>query len=318
MTPVVWSNDGSERPVILVAHPTNEQFLNAKRGLVEELGSGYDVKSLPVTGKTTLEEFIEAINLTQPQLMVLMDVRPMGFYRLYQDNLTAQQEPVPALALMALYLDRQLKDIRNATGILYEIPGLITVTQLRGLLLEPTERVGVIYRAGLREFFEVQKELCLSWKIELVGYEIPERSQNYSRHIRKGLRKLLSDEKVDALWVFNDPAVLSGLLLKSAWIPLLDRYKPPVVVSVPQLITDKAPVGHLAVVPDPFELGVQAGELVVRIQEQDWQPNQIALQNPISVRKLLNLKRLDDSIEINQDAILEMDRVEGRPSDHDE
>jgi hypothetical protein len=307
----------AQAPVILVAHPTNDQFLKAKKGLEEEIGQDFVVESLKVTSGTTLEDFTAAIERVKPNLIVIMDARPLGLYRLYQDNLPASQEPVPALVLMSLYLDKQLSNIKNATGILYEIPGLLTITQLRPLFQIPVERVGVVYRAGLREFFQTQKALCAKWEIDLIGYEIPERSQNYSRHIRRGLRNLLKEEKVDALWVINDTALLNNYLLSRAWLPVIKRYDTPVVVSVPQLITEAAPIGHLAVVPDSFELGVQAGDLVLQIQAEGWQARQIEIQKPISVRKLLNLNRLDGSIPINDDAILEMDHVSGMSSEND-
>ena len=127
--------------------------------------------------------------------------------------------------------------------------------------------------------------------------------------IRRGLRRLIRQENIDALWILNDNHLINNKLLHQVWLPELRHSGKPVVAGIENLISEQVGLAHFAVVPDPVLMGVQAAEMVYEISEANWSAEGIRPRMPIGVQKILNMKKLDRSISVNKEAMLELDRV---------
>lgn len=290
---------------ILVLRPGSEAFHHAFDGLSATVSPSLEIETLIMGDRTSLEDVAEAIELVSPKLVVLMDNLAVLLYQQWQMRLPVEEEPPPSLVLMTLYADIALLNLRNATAISYEVLGITGLTHLRDLMIDPLVRVGVVYSSSLEPFFLSQQKSCLEEDIELVGVQIPINNLS-SRKIRSALNRLLNKEKIDALWIFNDSQSLSGNNLTRGWLPVLIECTKPVLVGVENLME----VGHLGVFPDHYGMGEQAGNLVLEINENDWELVGDRVRPPISVVKTVNMKRMTESkIKVNAEKLDEMDNI---------
>ena len=303
------SGDGlpsSEPEMVLVLRPSSTDFELAHDGLAATLGDQVMTEKLMIDGDTKVEDVAQAMSHWSPNLVVLMENRTIKLYREWLETRPRDAgPPPPCIALMTLYVEKMIEGMANTVGITYEVPGIASLNHLRWLVAQPIERVGVVYSAGLGDFFARQQALCLAEKIELVGYPLPEAEQK-PRKIRRALRTLLRAEAVDALWIFNDSNLLSEDNLARGWVPILLKCNKPILVGVESLIT----VGHLGVFPDHHSLGEQAAFLVLETRENEWQLTGDRIIPPIGVIKTVNLSRVTPTdIKLNAEVLDEMDHI---------
>lgn len=294
---------------ILVVSPARPEFKIALKGMVEELEGEMRVHEYFITKETSVQDLRRQMTATRPRLVVLMNNSSVHLYRRFQQQLPSEEALTPCLILMAVYAAKEVSALRNATAIQYEVQGITSLVHLRSLLKDPVERVGVVYRSNFQDFFEEQKNTCRMEQIDLIGQEIPPNAKNLARALKRSLYKLCFEDRVDAIWVLNDNAIINRKLLKKAWLPVLKRFPKPVVVSVEALVSGRMSMGQFAVVPDHFSMGAQAAELVFEIRDRGWRIGPDTLHYPISVKKILNLNNLPPGVQLDQEALLELDRV---------
>ena len=297
------------KPDVLVLRPDIQPYRDAYRGMFEEIGDQFNVAEFLISRDTKVDEVGWVVESLDPRLVVLMGNYAIRHYRGYLDRSKSYAKRRPVVGLMAILVERQLKNLPNAAGIQYEVQGVTIFTHLRSLVRAPIKRVGVLVRKNQNFFIQGQIPACAREEIELVPYVLPSTAPRMDKHIKYGLRHLIRIEKVDALWILNDSVIVSPEMLQDVWIPVLNRYRKPVVVGVERLLRPPIELGQFAVVPDHYELGVQAAQLVWDISERDWQAADLGFQAPLSVKKLLNRKKMESSIGMNEDVIMEIDLV---------
>ncbi|PCK09141.1 MAG: hypothetical protein COA42_05665 [Alteromonadaceae bacterium] len=270
----------------LILMPEGIHFENTARGITEDLEGEVTFHKMLVGNKSTSKDISKKIKTLKPDFLVLMGNRVVKLYKGYQDANPKAKFP-PSIALAALGLDTILKDVVNSSGIRYEIPAVTSLINLRQLMKKDLKRVGVIYRPWMKASIMENAALCQREIIELVGYELPAESKNISKEITKGLKKLRSS-KIDALWVVNDSALINRKTITKAWLPGLKKMKVPVIVGVEALATN-VPLGSLAVTPDHYALGVQAGYIIGDLIDADMVLESNEILQPLSIKKLVNI-----------------------------
>lgn len=259
-----------------------------------------------ISKQSKLKNIAARIEKTRPKAIVLLGNRPLWLYKTYQQSVAKQPFP-PSLALSALYVDRFLAGVANATGICYEIPAVTGLVQLRSLTEQPLRRIGVLYRAWMKTIYRHNRELAAAEEFELVGVQLQDKVtfQQLNYHLRRLLR---SD--IDALWVLNDNVLLSERFLQNAWLPALKRFDKPVVVGFERLTRPAIAFGTYAVSPDDYDLGLQGAEMLLDIKTAGWRAEGLAIADPLSTRKLLNLAlSREKSIPINLGQLNELDKI---------
>src|SRR5690606_33852268 len=128
--------------------------------------------------------------------------------------------PPPSLILMTSFArDLYRGLVPNSTGITYEIPAVSVFVRLRGLTGRPLTSAGVLYRPFLRGFVEHQQKLSRGEGIEFDAIEV---SKEPSRREVITALKELERREVNAIWVLNDNGLLTGDLVRGAWLPQTD------------------------------------------------------------------------------------------------
>lgn len=290
---------------VLVVRPQSEHFKMIFQGLVETLEDEVVLVDQQITGASTADEVAKWLAHHNSSAIVLMDNAAVRSYARFQAKFPDRKFP-PSIVVGTLFASMVIDNLKQSTGILYEIPAVTAIVDLRQLLKRPLKRVGVIYREAHKENFELQKRFCDRENIELYGYAVA--NDISTRGLNRRLKKLLKSD-LDALWIMNDGDMLSKGLITGAWIPRLRKSKIPIVVGIKSLIKTRFKFGDYAIYPDHYELGVQAAGLVFDLMDNDWELlGSAAPQQPISIKKYMNVIRFDDKgIDYNADKLLEFD-----------
>jgi hypothetical protein len=271
----------------LVLRGNSEAFEQVVSGITGDLEGDLEFSEYIVGKGTSASDIDKLVVDNAPNIIVLIGNHSINAYTKYQKENAGKSFP-PAVALAALYVDKLVKKLDNATGIRYEIPAVTSAVNLRSLLNKPLNRIGVIYRSWMKDFIKENAEYCKREGIELIGYEITGKSKKVYKNIKKGVKKL-NKKNIDALWVVNDNGLLNKDALLKGWIPSLKKSKIPVVVGVKSLIQTKFKFGSYAIVPDHYALGVQGASAIAEIMDEDWDLDGRDIEQPISVNKLVNL-----------------------------
>lgn len=295
----------SGAPTVLIAMPGSSIFVDVRKSLVSEVQKRFNIQTLIVGPQTTEKDLASAITTVAPACLVLMDNVTMNLYRQYQvANPTATMPP--AVLLMASFVEEMQARLRRATGIAYEVPGVIAFVNLRSVIRAPIVRVGAVYRPAFRKFVARQTALAAKEHIELISVSVP--NDVTAPELRDTLHDLAEKSKVDAIWMLNDDALVrSPEFVDDAWRVELSEARLPLIVGVPNLVDPTFPLATLAVVPDHEALGLQAANLLFDLSESDWQVEHFPLEVPLSVRTVVDLRLVRANFGLRPDALKHID-----------
>lgn len=287
---------------ILIIRIEGKDFLQAVSGLKGELEEELDIHELAVDKTSSEKEIAQQMAAVSPNLVILMDNVSIVLYRAYQNSLPDPSRVTPSVSLMASFTDLAIQDLKNASGIFYEAPLVTSLVGLRAILASHSfEKVGTVYRPFMAESVRRNRAYCEKEGIELVGVEIPE--ENPESGLKKGLRTLLGDKSVSALWLPNDSGIINPELFRSVWMPFAQEFRQPIVVGIEMLAEPRLNFGTFAVIPDHFELGVQAAQMVFKAMDRGWQVQAGKVFPPRSVRKIINLKQAESLFKVNKEKL---------------
>ncbi|QTD53351.1 hypothetical protein [Sulfidibacter corallicola] len=303
------------KSTLLVLGPDAKGYKQVMQGMSEELEDEFDLIHRKVDRDTPYKNFEAHLLEVQPDLLVLMDNVTISYYRFFQERYRGRIDFPPTIVTMALFVDQSIKGMEKVIGLRYEVPPVISLTHLRSIIADPVNRVGVVYRAEHRNYFEGQKAYCDQEKITLVGYEIGSDGadgtgtvdeKNLSKEIRNGLKYLITNENVDVLLVLNDNKLLREKDVRTVWLPKLRRFRKPVVVGVESLMSI-AGFGNFGVLPDHYGLGISVANLAIDIKESQWEMESGHVYNPNSVKKHLEKKFARKYLTVPPDKYNEID-----------
>lgn len=295
---------GSERIVVFL--PDTSQTREVWHAMCDEVSADYQLIAVQVQSAEDAGVVAQAIARHRPAALVLMNNPSVAAYGEYQ-----RRDPhahfLPAVIVMSSFLDGTERHLYATTGISYEVPLITVVTNLRKLIASPIERVGVVYRTGLRSFVDHQAELAKVEQIALLGEEVS--SAPNASELKRAVRRL--KQGADALWVLNDDRLLSPRLIVDGWLPALDeRPWVPTIVGVPSLVSPKNAFGTFAVLPDHAALGVQTADLLFAIAENGWTlPADARIQLPLSTTTTIDLSSARERFRLREQALTQVDRI---------
>ncbi len=286
--------------VLMPESPTAEQALD---GLREELAADFDLVPRYVTRSTSPEDVGQAVREVEPVALVVMNNPTLRLVRTYRASAKAT---IPVVALLTAFLEESASGLENATGVIYEVPLVTSLVNLRDLLAEPVVKVGVLHRPGFASFVAAQRELVSGEGFEVVAREVEGGSVG---ELRDGLEQLFERDKVSALWILNDNALLDRRLIERGWLPSLARRKIPVVVNVGSLVSRQLELGTFGVLPDHRALGAQAGALLATLAENGFDAKGLGFEYPLSVEKVLDLRLAKEKLALRTPRLDTVDRL---------
>ena len=267
----------------------------------------FDFATVVVDDRLPSTELVYQLEQELPQAIVVMGNPALAQYRRHAEGCPPGRPAPPAVVVMTSFLEA-MPDLRNSTGIAYEVPGVSAFVQLRSAIARPLRRVAVLHRPGFQAFIERQAQLAGKEQIALAA--LPVSDDPSAAEIRTALRRAAEVAQADALWVLNDDGLLRDAeFLEEAWRPELARLEIPVLVGLPALASAEARFGSFAVVPDHEALGVQAAQLVSKLAETGWRADRHPIEPPISTVTIADLPLLQRRFGLRPGAAERVDRA---------
>jgi hypothetical protein len=297
----------SKNNILVVRHP-GEDFDQVVKGINDELSDGFNITEFVISQQTELKDLTNYININVPDLLVLMDNKPINLYKKYLDT-EKPENPLPSVSLMGVLIKNAIKDLKNASGITYEIPVVTSIVNLRSILGIEMEYIGVIHRKYMTEFVNDNTRFCKKEGINIINSILPNKSNNYSKILLKNLNYLIQDKNIEVLWVPNDNILLHPDLLNDVWIRTVKKFEIPVVVGVEVLVDPKLNFGTFAVLPDHTSMGVQASEMILRIKNNGWNASSIPVEPPVAVYKIINYKQVKNMFNVKESQLYQVDKI---------
>lgn len=296
-----------DEDVGLIFTSQGKAFQEVVQGITGDLEEDLSFVTVTLNKKSSASDIKSAIKKHKPKVIVLIENNSLKLYEKYQKENPKADFP-PSVAVAALFVDRYLSKLKNATGIRYEIPAVTSIVNMRSVVSKPVKKVGVVHRDWMKSLIEQNAKYCRAEGIELVSISVPNKGKGLESKLKSGLKKLSKD--VDAIWVLNDNALLNGKMIRSAWLPTIGKAKLPVIVGIRQILGTKLNFGSFAVVPDHYALGVQAASIIGEIMDEDWEIGDRDIEQPVSVKKVVNVAVLNNkNVDYNEDKLSAMDEV---------
>ena len=298
----------AEDDIGLIFTSKGEAFDKVVAGVIDDLEEDLSFETVVLNKNSSIGDIDKSIKKYKPKVIVLIENNSLKLYGKYQKAHPKQSYP-PSVAVAALFVDRFLTNVKNATGIRYEIPAVTSIVNMRSVISTPIKKVGVVHRAWMKSLIEENAKYCRAEGIELVSISIPNKDKKLENKLKSGLKSLISDD-VDAIWVLNDNALLNGKMIRAAWLPTISKAKLPVIVGIKPMLSTKLNFGSFAIVPDHYALGVQAASIIGEIMEEDWEVGDRDIEQPVSVKKIVNTSVLNKKkVKYYEDKLSTMDKV---------
>jgi len=293
-----------DKESIIIIRVEGKNFEQVVLGLSEELTEDFFLHELIVDKTTKKEQIAPKIKDVSPKIVVLMDNISINLYKGYQKGLPQSVSIIPSVSVMASFMDMAIKDLKNATGIFYEVPLVTSVVSLRAVLSSNSfDRVGVVHREFMTPAINLNQKYCARENVELISYPIPNKGDNKSE-LKNALNQL--GKKVDALWIANDNKLINAKLFNSVWIPFAEEFQKPIITGVESLVKPKFEFGTFAVIPDSVQLGTQAAEIVFDAMENNWAVETGKVEPPRSVYKIINLEQAERLFQVDKEKLQNM------------
>ncbi|MBF0431519.1 MAG: hypothetical protein HQK83_09585 [Fibrobacteria bacterium] len=294
---------------VLCIHPEGETFENVIKGLTEGLDKEIIINDLIINNTTTKKELHHKISQTPIKAIILMDNKAIRLFKKYQNSLPDTATIIPSIALMGVWIERAINGIKNCRGIAYEVPLVTSAVHLRTILNQPITKIGVVYREIMKDFIDINAKYCLPEKISVATYPLTDKQSSKHWKIKNAIKHLIKSNKIDALWVLNDSKLLKPELLRDVWMPIVSKYKIPVIVGVEVLASPNFNFGTFAVIPDHIALGNQLAETLFEIRDNSWKIGKEITDPPISVLNILNQVQAEKFFQVEVKNLVNVDKL---------
>jgi ABC-type uncharacterized transport system substrate-binding protein len=297
----------AKEPLLIIRLEGNA-LQQAVEGIRAEIKESFLINEMLIDKNTTDNDIALKMKELKPKLVVLMDNIAVSLYKKYQKEIPESSAVVPSVSLMASFMDLSIRDMKNATGIFYEVPLVTSIVNLRSVMPSvPLRNIGVVNREFMDQSVKINRGYCRRENIELISQQISE-NENITAELEKAL-KLLKESKIDALWVPNDNKIVNANLLKSVWIPFAEQFEKPIIVGVEVLVQPSFKFGTYAVIPDHVELGKQASEIIFDIRDNHWKAESRDIEQPRSVYKIINMEQAERLFRIDKEKLNNVDKI---------
>ncbi len=305
---VAGSDDVYAKDGLLIIRLDDKALEQAAEGIRSQVKKDFLTEELIVSANTDSNEVARKMKDVSPKLVVLMDNAAISLYKKFRKGLPESSQAVPSVSIMASFMDMAVRDMKNATGIFYEVPIVTSAVSLRAVMPSvPLKKIGVVHREFMEQSVKTNRGYCKKEDIELVSRIIPG-DGDVGAELEKALN-LLRDQNIDALWVTNDNKLVNASLFRSVWIPFAEQFRKPIIVGVEVLVQPKFEFGTFAVIPDPFELGTQAAEIIYDIRDNNWSAEGREIEPPRSVYKIINMEQARRLFRVDKEKLGNVDKI---------
>jgi len=281
---------------VLFLRKEGKGFDDVFSGMKKELQGKYTVTDFAVEKATSCLEIQEKFISGHPDLIVLMDNKPLDCALKYNLAQTSDSKRMRGVALMGLNLKAILKGNAFISGIAFESPAYTLLIQYRYVVKKPLKHVLAFYRKSLFQetMAAATKQLLTEGvQLEAVNVEAEGVSKDAVAHfVSENLKKYATQtDRYDVVWVLLDSGILTQSLFQEVWLPVARSSKIPFVTGAEELVMPELDFATFAVTPNFSDLANQAVQQVESILVDHVSPKDLGVEELISVNKILNLNR---------------------------
>lgn len=293
---------------VLIIRESGVDYEESAKGLRYELEENeFEISELVLNKKTKESDIKKEFTKLVPNVVILMNNSSIRLYKSFIKTVGKEYKSIPTVSLMGSLIKNEIVGLENATGVGYEIPISTSGVNLRALLEGKREikKIGLVYTEKFSDLIEFNRQYCEMEGIELVTIKIePSKSK-----LKKALKQLLKKDKVDAIWVSNDNALIVKYI-QSVWQPFVKSSKLPFIVGVKPLVAPKFKFGTYAVLPDHIALGSQAAGIVLDLWDNEWVVDDNgSVQPPLSVFSIINYKAAKKYFKFKKEELTAVDKI---------
>lgn len=274
---------------LTVLMPKGEKFEKVYSGIKEEMDGEYILSV--VHSEDDIAANVKAIEESNPGAMIIMDNSSVKTLKAYQSK---NGSKVPVFATMMLQVENSVKELKNTSGIKFEIPAFTVFSNLKYISKGAFKTVTVFYRKNFAELIKSSQKMLARENISLNAKCIDCEKDIKPKKVYKRLKNLLDEaedeDKLEVVWVLADNVILTPKLMKKFWIKKVVKKKVPVVVPLDGWVNPKMKFGMLAFNPDYPRLGGQISQMVREVFENESSTEEIGFEELISVYGVLNSK----------------------------
>jgi len=310
-SPFLMSSDlliqkAEDKEVVFILSSGSRMINPIIKGIRDELDDDFELYFFTVQKNYSLNDFTSQVENQHPKIFILIDNLAISLILEYQS--TQSLPMIPSISLMSINADLAINHLQNAVAISYEVPLSTSLVHLRRIMTNPLKKVGIIHRSYLNLFLRENKPYCRAEGFEIIDIELPDSGTGMANELKRGLKRLLKKDQVDALWIPNDPSILTPSFLRSIWIHQISRAHIPVLVGVENLANPDLNFGTIAILPDNIELGAQAADLVYEAKSNNWSwtPRKFP---PLSIYKVLNYRQANKCLKIKESELNHFDKL---------
>jgi hypothetical protein len=280
----------SKTSIVALMHG-KETFTAALNGIMDGLGSEYDITICNIDKLKDITAINDLIIQTAPQALIIMDVNAIKLCEELQ-IINKDIQSLPKFLLMTLQAEQSSRNLKNICGVKFEVPAYMLITQFRFISEKDFSRVGIFYRKYFTETFEESQRLLKKEKIELIGIcidceESDQLTEERAASIMKKRTKELISKSVDVFWIPADNLIINLESYVQVWKPI--KYKKyPVLVPLENLANLQTNLGIYAAIPSFSDLGAQVANQIIEHFERGVSVNDIGLEPLIDVKSVIN------------------------------
>jgi len=299
----------SGKETILIVHSGGPFFKETIKGIEDELEEDFLIKFY-ILKNSNLNTFNEKIKTILPKAIVLMDNQAINFLISYQQTFKKNKVIIPSISVLAVNIELNIENLKNAIGISYEIPIVTSLINLRAILPKKIVKVGIIHRQFMTPFLNSNKDFCQQEGFEIFNIMLPNFDKKMKKKMKNSLNQLIKNDKVDVIWIPNDNNLLNKDTILHVWSPILRKNKIPAIVGVENLVNPNLNFGTFAVFPDNYALGTQAAEMILELKNNNWVvTSSNKTDPPLSIIKVINYRQIKANYKINDVKLSNIDKV---------
>jgi ABC-type uncharacterized transport system substrate-binding protein len=195
-----------------------------------------------------------------------------------------------------------LKGSKDMSGIAFESPAYLLVTQFRYIVSNPVKKACVAYRKSMSaDRVSVAADQLKKEGIQLVLFELEGAAPSpasIQANLKDTLEKTAGGGSCDLFWVVLDPMLVNGKALQEIWLPATAEAKIPFLVEADSLLQLKGldkDFGSFGVMPNLVDMAGQAVQQIESILKDGAKPEEVGVESVVSVDKILNKGKAESS-----------------------
>ena len=287
----------SASETVLIYRVDQANFTETSRGLTDELKGRAKVvdEAIGANDELGYADFKAKVVASNPAVLVVMENRLVNLAKQLVQDPDPKVKGVKVVATMGINLKVALKGVPRTCGVGYEVAPYSIVSGLNGVTSANVGRVLIVYRKSVfNEYVTDAARQLERAGIKVVAVDAEGQGADADAvegFLKKNLMDLAKDDKIDAVVVMGDNALLNKKTMP-IWLKASQKSGKPFVTGIDMLVDRKMDFCVYAASPNHYELGIQVAQMAGQILEDDADPATLGVEYPVRMQQKIDKAKL--------------------------